>query len=152
MTVINISLDTATAGAKDARVLKALADALSNITPEAPAYVPEVAASEGNTDEAPETPKRTRRTRAQIEADNAKAAAEAAKDEEPEDAPEPEADDEDDDLLGGGAPTLEDAVAKATELVSTGKSAVVKAALAEAKAKRVNELKGDQIQKFLDAL
>jgi hypothetical protein len=60
--------------------------------------------------------------------------------------PEPE-----EDLVGGGA-TLEDAVAKATELVAAGKTAAVKAALAAAGAKRVSELSGAKIQVFLDAL
>lgn len=61
---------------------------------------------------------------------------------------------EDEDLLGGDAPeyTIEAAVAAATKLVSSGKPAVVKAALATAGAKKVSELKGKAIQAFLEAL
>jgi hypothetical protein len=51
-----------------------------------------------------------------------------------------------------GVATLDDAVAKATELVAAGKTAQVKAALAEAGAKRVSELKGKSIGLFLAAL
>lgn len=50
------------------------------------------------------------------------------------------------------APTLDDAVARATTMVSAGKTAEVKAALATAGAKRVSELKPANIQTFLDAL
>lgn len=59
--------------------------------------------------------------------------------------PEPE------DLLGE-APTMADAVAAATVLVSSGGAAKVKEALAEAGAKRVSELAVDQIPAFLAAL
>lgn len=59
---------------------------------------------------------------------------------------------EDEDVLGGGEATLEDAVARATALVSSGKTADVKAALAVVGAKRVSELSGAKIQGFLDAL
>ena len=64
----------------------------------------------------------------------------------PEPTPEP-----DEDLLGGAA-TLEDAVARATTLVASGKTAQVKAALAAAGAKRVSELSGAKIGVFLGAL
>lgn len=56
------------------------------------------------------------------------------------------------DLLGAQGATLEDAVARATTLVSEGRAAEVKAALATAGAKRVSELKPANIQAFLDAL
>jgi hypothetical protein len=51
-----------------------------------------------------------------------------------------------------GVATLDDVVARATELVAAGKTAQVKAALAEAGAKRVSELKGKSIGMFLAAL
>lgn len=69
-----------------------------------------------------------------------KAAAKAAA-AEPE--PEPEAD---------GEPTLEDAVARATELVGEGRAAEVKGALAQFDVKRVSELSEDQVPAFLEAL
>jgi hypothetical protein len=51
-----------------------------------------------------------------------------------------------------GGPTLEDAVAAATNLVANGGAAKVKEALASVEAKRVSELSEDKIQAFLDAL
>lgn len=69
--------------------------------------------------------------------------------------PEPEAapEEPEEDLLGGEAPTMSDAVAAATALVSSGNAAKVKEALAKVgDVKRVSELKDDQIQKFLTAL
>ena len=48
--------------------------------------------------------------------------------------------------------TMEDAVALATKLVSSGQAAKVKAALAEAGAKRVSELKDEDIASFIAAL
>lgn len=56
-------------------------------------------------------------------------------------APEPEEED---------GPTLDDAVARATELVGEQRTDEVKAALATLKAKRVSELKGAQIAEFLE--
>lgn len=52
----------------------------------------------------------------------------------------------------GEAPSLEDAIAAATELVSNGGAAKVKAALAAVGAKKVSELAGADVQSFLDAL
>ena len=80
----------------------------------------------------------------------AKAAPVAEEAPEVPDEPADEADAEED--LLGGAPTLEDAVAKATELVSSGQTATVKAALAAVGAKRVSEVKANQVQAFIDAL
>lgn len=68
--------------------------------------------------------------------------------EEPE-ADEPKDDEED---LVGAAPTLDAAVARATTLVSEGRAAEVKAALAEIGAKRVSELSGKAIAQFLNAV
>lgn len=49
-------------------------------------------------------------------------------------------------------PTLSDAVAAATKLVSSGQAAKVKAALADLGAPKVSGLEKDQIATFLDAL
>lgn len=72
-----------------------------------------------------------------------KAKAEKAK---PEPEPEPE-----EDLVGGG-PTLADAVARATQMVSNGGSAKVKEALAAVGAKRVSEMDETDVPAFLAAL
>lgn len=67
---------------------------------------------------------------------------------------EPEPEEPDDDVLGGPSEEdlMEQAVAKATELVSNDEADKVRAALKVAGAKRVSELKGDAIQTFLDEL
>ena len=49
-------------------------------------------------------------------------------------------------------PSMEDAVAAATKLVSTGQAPKVKAALTAAGAKRVSELTADKIADFIAAL
>jgi hypothetical protein len=49
-------------------------------------------------------------------------------------------------------PTLEDAIARATKMVSEGQTAAVKAALSSVGAKRVSELEADKVPAFLDAL
>lgn len=56
------------------------------------------------------------------------------------------------DLVGGDGPTMSDAVAAATKLVSSGGAAKVKAALAEVGAKRVSEMSESDIPAFLAAL
>jgi len=61
--------------------------------------------------------------------------------------PEPEPED-----LVGGMPTMSDAVAAATVLVSNGGAAKVKEALAACGSKRVSELKTEDIPAFLAAL
>jgi hypothetical protein len=72
---------------------------------------------------------------------------------EPEPEPEPE-----EDLVGDSAepepegPTMADAVAAATKLVSSGGAPKVKEALAAVGAKRVSEIPADSIQAFLTAL
>ncbi len=72
------------------------------------------------------------------------------------DEPAPAAEEAEEDLVGGeeevAAYTLEDAVSAATKLVSEGKSATVKTALAAVGAKRVSELKGVAIASFMEAL
>lgn len=62
------------------------------------------------------------------------------------------AEDAGDDILGTEAPTLKDAMDRATALVSAGKAAQVKAALGATSAKRVSALEGDDIAKFIAAL
>ena len=69
-----------------------------------------------------------------------------AKPVKPEPEPEPE------DLVGDDAPTMADAVAAATVLVSSGGAAKVKEALAAVGSKRVSEMKVEDIPAFLAAL
>jgi Ribosome-associated chaperone zuotin len=94
--------------------------------------------------------------KAKAAADTKAAAAQAA--EEAAAAEEPAVDNDAEALaameadLVGDAPTLDDAVSKATKLVSEGKTAQVKAALLAAGAKRVSELKGAGISVFLNSL
>lgn len=75
---------------------------------------------------------------------------------EPTPEPEPEApaaeEPEDEDVLGGGAPTVSDAIARATEMVSNGQTSKVKAALAVVKAKRVSEVTDKTVAAFMTAL
>ena len=96
-----------------------------------------------------ETPKPVKTTKAKTEPK-----AEPVVEAEPETpAEEPEEDLIDAPEDDGDAPTMSDAVAAATELVSSGNAAQVKAALAKVgDVKRVSELKDDQIKTFLDAL
>lgn len=65
------------------------------------------------------------------------------------------AEEEDDDTLTPAeveGATMSDAVEVATKLVSSGKSADVKAALADVGVKRVSELKSKDIAAFIEAL
>ena len=77
----------------------------------------------------------------------AKKAAAPAKKAAPKKEPEP---DEEEDLVGG--PTLSEAIAAATKLVSDGEAGRVKAALAEVGVKRVSELSAEDVPTFLVAL
>lgn len=88
---------------------------------------------------------------AKANGDTKKAAAKAA--------PAPVVEEPDEDLLGGGdapeptdGPTMTDAVARATTLVSEGGAAKVKEALATVGAKRVSEMDEKDIPAFLAAL
>lgn len=67
-------------------------------------------------------------------------------------APKPAPEPAEEDLLGGGEPTMADAVALATKLVSEGQAAQVKEALAAVGAKRVSELTDDTIATFVSSL
>lgn len=73
---------------------------------------------------------------------------------EPEDegTPEPKEDAEGVDTDSDDGATLDRAVALATERVSRGDAAAVKAALAKADAKRVSELSGEGIATFISEL
>jgi hypothetical protein len=80
----------------------------------------------------------------------AKPAKTAAK---PTPTPDPEPAETGDDVVGDDAPTKEQAVARAMELVGEGKAAEVKAALSVVGAKRVSELKSAaDVAKFFAAL
>jgi len=72
---------------------------------------------------------------------------------EPVEAEEEAAEEAAEDVVGDSSDettyTLEDAVSKATGLIKEGKLALVKAALAPTSAKKVSELKGDDIQTFM---
>ena len=131
---------------------RAAADRKAKAAPKAAEPEPEPEEDEDDEPEVVEVtepepqPKRTRRPR-------------AAKKPEPEPEPEPEeAEDEDEDeddeedLIGGTEPTLDDAVAQATELVGAGQGAKVKAALKKLGVARVSALKGKAIADFLAAI
>ena len=153
---MQITIDTNNLSATDARVLAALADTIPTASKQTPAPAPasepkrftvedfeavpgvgDVTAQRivemlyGEAAEEPETD----------EADTPEASA-------PEEAPAPESDAESEDE----APTMSDAVAAATQLVSSGKAAQVKAALAEVGAKRVSEMGEGDIAAFMAAL
>lgn len=101
-------------------------------------------------DEAEETPAPAKPAARKAKPSPTKAAVLEDDDDEPVEEPAAE---EDDDVMGGdAAPTLEDAVAEATKLVEGGNVSKLKQALAAAGAKKVKELKGDQIAVFVEAL
>lgn len=90
-------------------------------------------------------------TEEETEAEEPEAPAPAAAKKQKAPKPEPETS-EDEDLVGGDGPTMADAVAAATTLVSEGGAAKVKAALATVGAKRVSEMDEKDIPTFLAAL
>lgn len=133
-----ISIDTDNLSPHDATILRALADSL---TPSGSAVVQ--ADRKAEQAAAP----------AVVKAAPAKKAAAAKPAPEPDPEPEAEAAEPEEDLIGGGeALSLDDAVSKAQDLVTSGKSAVVKKALAAVGAKRVGELEQSQIADFVAAL
>lgn len=114
------------------------------------------------TEPAPEPAKKrkvTKKTKSEPapepEPEEAPAEAEEAPEPEPEEAPaepeEPEAEETEDGSDAGEDP-MAAAVAKATKLVSEGKSSVVKTALADLGVRRVSELDDDNVGDFLKAL
>lgn len=70
----------------------------------------------------------------------------------PKDEPKTDEDSSDDAAAGNDGETLEDAVKMATELVSSGQAAKVKAALATVGAKRVSEIPEDKVADFIAEL
>jgi hypothetical protein len=102
----------------------------------------------GQTDEEAEEPSVDEDAAKKAEA---KEAAKAKADAKAQAAAEAEEAAADEDLVGG-APTMSDAVAAATKLVSEGEAAKVKAALAVVGAKRVSEMAETDIPAFLAAL
>ena len=66
--------------------------------------------------------------------------------------PEPVKEEPVEDLISGGPDLREQAVQKATELVTSGKSATVREALSALGAKRVSDLADDQLEGFLAAV
>ena len=69
----------------------------------------------------------------------------------PEPEPEPEVDEDgDDEDLIGGAPTVQDAIDKATALIGQGKQALVKAALKAIGADRVSNIPASKAARFLE--
>lgn len=105
----------------------------------------------GNADDAPAPKAEKAAPKAETTAKAAPKAKPAPKAEEPEEAVE-EAVEEEETPEAATEATMEDAVELATKLVSSGQAAKVKAALAESGAKRVSELKGDDIPAFIAAL
>ena len=129
--IINISIDTSALSETDKSLLSALTGG------SAPAAAPV----------AEEKPKKAAPAAKKAPAPKAEAPA-------PEPAEEAVEEPAEEDLLGGGddAPTMEDAVALATKMVSTGKTAEVKAALAAVGAKRVSEIDESKIADFIGEL
>ena len=82
----------------------------------------------------------------------AKKAAPAAKKPEPEPEPEPEEDLVGDEEAKQPARTKADAIKDSTEMVSKGKAAIVKKALAAVGAKKVSEIPDDQVEEFFAVL
>lgn len=147
--------------------------AMKGTTPAEPEKTEEPTAPAQEPEEKKAPARRPRRTKAQIEADKAaeeqakqdvkdeaeaaeraeepeSVEAEAALQEEPKTLQEELA--EDDETAAEEGPTLQDAVDLATKMVSEGKSADVKSALAEVGAARVSQLKGESIAAFLKIL
>ena len=146
-TVIHVTISISDEGGlskRDIRVLEALAGL-------EPAIVELADPTTGEKTEPtpPDTKPAPARTRARAAAKPVEPDTEEVAD-EPE-ADEPEADAEED-VLGTDGPTMQDAVNRASELLHTGKTAEVKAALAALGAKRVSELKPAQIAPFIESL
>jgi hypothetical protein len=128
-----IDMTARTKEAADARIAEAKAKAAAEAKAKADAAAKTKAAADAKVAAA----------KAAVEEAEAAVAAEAA--EEPVE-----------DLVGGDTDeatyTLEDAVAKATGLVSSGRAAEVKSALAQTSAKKVSELKGADLNTFMTVL
>jgi hypothetical protein len=80
-----------------------------------------------------------------------KSKAEPEEPEEPEESEESEESDESEESEDD-APTVDDAIALATEMVSNGKAKRVKAVLSELGVDRVSKLKGEQVAAFIEGV
>lgn len=158
--------ETGTFSELDLRVLNALTGTAQRTLQVGDVKVTEPAQAEAEpeapAEEKPAAPKRTRRTKAQIEAD--KAAAEAEEAEKAEAAAKAEAaghteaapaeEDPEDDLLGEDPEdtpedvSMDDVVAKVTALVRGGKQSEVKEALSKFGAARVSKLADKDLPAF----
>lgn len=138
---IHIELDTYDLSDADLVILEGITSGLNSL-PYADGSKGDDVDTEQDVNEAPvETPKEAKKTTDTKKKTEPKA--------EPVSEPEPEAPSE---PAAAGSPTMEDAVALATQLVSNGRAADVKAALASFDTKRVSELKDDAIPQFVALL
>lgn len=147
---INITIQADTEGTftgKEQDVLNALAGTATVTAQVGDVKVTEPAKAETEAPAAPEKPKRTRRTKAEIEA--AKAAAEAEAEEEPKTLQEELAEDGDDD---GEEDLRAKVVELAGQMVSGGNPAGVRSALQSVGAKKVSEVKDKDLQTLFDAM
>ena len=128
---VHVSFDTVGTTAEELKAVRAFIDSLvaeepsSATEPEAPATEPEP--------EAPAAPVRRKPGP------------------KPRPKPEPEPEPVDDDVMGEG-PSLDEAQARARELVGDGKTSVVRKALDAVGVKRVGELAPGQVAAFMKAL
>ena len=146
---MHVAFDTAELTAKDLQMLSILVNGEGD-WPATPAPVAEAPAAKVN-----DTPVAKPAPAKKAPAPKPEPTPEPAEAPSPE--PEPEATAEatpepEEDLVGAEAPTMADAVAAATKLVSSGNAGKVKEALASVDAKRVSEVQADKIAAFLAAL
>lgn len=98
-------------------------------------------------------PKARATAKAVYEAEEEEAPAPKASAKKTRKAPEPEPEEaEEDDEADDDAPTRAQAVDRATELISSGKAAQVKAALKSVGASRVSDVADDRIADFMEAM
>ena len=157
--IININIDTSgELTASESAILAALS---SNSSEPVQASVPAAEVEEKPAPKRRGRPRKTEPTEDEVaaqvavEAKEKKVAEEKAKAAEEAEESEPE-DDGTPAVLEGeddeDAPTLEQAVGRATELISDGKASAVKGVLTSLGVKKVGELPSDKIQDFLDDL
>lgn len=129
---VNIEFDSSTATSEDHQLLNRLVEAINGMPATPSVETKSAPAKKSKVNDAPATNKKS-----EVEDDEV-VEAEVIEDEPAEDDAES---------------LMEQAVQKATKLVSDGKASEVKAALEKAGARRVSELKDvDSIRIFLDAL
>lgn len=139
---VQIQIDTDTFGASDAAAIAALVDTLmapgASVADEEQPSAPVIQMADRKAEqEAAPKPRRTRK---------------AVAPKEPEPEPSEDAESADEDLLGDSAPTLDDAIDRATALVAEGKGKIIKAALAAVGAEKVREMDDSQVPAFLAAV